>query len=88
VAGAYALELSAERGERGLGQQGYAVSVGLAGSHRDLAPFEVHVLHTEAERFEQAQAGAVEQGCDDALGALDVSVEEKQCANPVATESC
>ena len=55
------LEVLGEVAAGGGGQHRHAVLVALAGAHRDLVAREVDVLHAQAQRFEQPQAGAVQE---------------------------
>jgi len=60
-------EVAAHRG----GQHRHAVLAALAGAHRDLVAPEVHVLHPQAQDFQQAQARAVQEQRQEARRAVE-----------------
>jgi len=53
---------AAKRGSETARQQGEAVFPALAVAHRHLVTVEVDILDSQANAFEEAQAGAVDQG--------------------------
>jgi len=63
---AHAHEMAAQRGSDARGEHRHPVARALAVAHDDLAPREVDVLHAQAQRLHDAQAGAVEQAQDQA----------------------
>jgi hypothetical protein len=58
--------MGTQRLEQGSRANGLTVLVALAGAHRDCGAREVDVLDAQVQRFEQAQARAVEQAADEA----------------------
>lgn len=57
----HAREMRAQRLDQALGEHRAPVAPALAVAHRDLAALEVHVLHPQAQSFEQPHPGGVEQ---------------------------
>jgi hypothetical protein len=71
-----AFEVVGEVAVNEIGEEGDSVFAALAGSDDELVRVEVDVLHPEVGAFEQAQAGAIEQGCHEPGDAIEL-VEQR-----------
>ncbi len=65
------LEVLGEVTAGGGGQHRHAILGAFAGAHRDLVAPEVHVLHPQAQGFEQPQAGAIQEQRREARGSVE-----------------
>jgi hypothetical protein len=75
VEGFEALEVFLERGDEAFGKDGDAFLITFTGEDVDLEAGDVDVVDTEAEEFEEAEAGAVHEFGHEAWGAFEVGEE-------------